>query len=133
MGATTKLLTLIERVEGATADQQREMLLEAYSAIYPDNPLGYWTSTDRARRFVAMLEAEAFESAAMTLVPEGRKVTIEHEPNCGFAMAGYAQARVYMPNKRDGYDVAEATTPALALTAACLRAHASLREGGEQQ
>jgi hypothetical protein len=64
--------------------------------------------------------------AAMTLVPEGRKVTLEHEPNCGFAMAGYAQARVYEPNKRDGFSVAEASTLALALCIAALKARASM-------
>lgn len=137
------LLELAERCEGASADEQREMLLLAFEAAmpmprptriarqpdgahWPGDGIGPYTSefsawSEMGRRFRKMLDALAFESAAMMLVPEGWNGFIR------FSTENEAMAGIYDP--ADGFwgDPSQSLgkTPALALTAASLRARES--------
>lgn len=119
------MTSLSDRVEAATADQQREMLSEAWKAIHGES----WQTTiyrhgslgaepDRAkgdvpRRFARMLDAEAYESAAMSLVPEGYSAIINTHLN---------SAMIALDGIWHTFHGSHAATPALALTAASLRA-----------
>ena len=115
----TDLLDLAARVEAAGADEQYQMLAMAFDAVFPEHELQgtphiEWKHEYRA--FRNMLAAEAYESAAMMLVPDGYAFGCGHGTDLerfpGWAWCG----------KDEGaYIFAE--TPALALTAACLRAH----------
>lgn len=118
------LLDLAARVEKAAPDQQAELIGDAWDLL---GPMCRWSSQESAR-FANMIEAGAYESAAMMLVPIscgwfiGWGQTRPDEPMGG--------ARITRNGCFIGYDAnydaisdAEATTPALALTAACLRAH----------
>ena len=74
----TDTQALIARLEAATADQQRELLIEAFEAFHPyPGPRHYlfteidWSWDRLHDRFMRMLDAEAYESAALTLAPEG--------------------------------------------------------------
>lgn len=113
---------LIARLEAATADHQRELLFEAFEAVHPYPGHEHylvdeidWTWDRLRQRFAAMVAAEAYESAALTLVPEG------------------GTAVFHLFNHRDGFwecDLGstgpdfrgQAATPALAIAAATLRA-----------
>lgn len=78
---------LIARLEAA-AGLHRELLLEAFDALHPYPGSEHYLKVsideidwtwDRLR-FLAMLDAEAYESAALTLVPDGmRRRTIVYE------------------------------------------------------
>lgn len=108
-----ELEALAERVEQATAEEQREMLWLAFCSLYPP-PAGVCVTS-----FLRKLDAEAYESAAMMLVPVGWVWTIHT-----FAI----QASAFLMNERDEQVRTRRqyiATPALALTAACLRSHAS--------
>lgn len=113
-----ELDALAERVEQATPEQQRDMLGLAWTALHPGPIFG----TDQEPlwgRFLKMLCAEAYESAAMSLVPEGLSGRLSW-------CAGAAAAEVYSPGKLGAATgTVAAATPALALTAAALRALAS--------
>lgn len=137
MATADELLKLAERIEAGGRYEQYALLIEAFALAFPDNYMdgrsgigpGRWTS------FKRMLDAEAYESAALTLVPEG----------CGW-LAGWGQTRPDEPmggaritrNARfvgceANYDAiadAEAATPALALAAAGLRALAGEKQHG---
>lgn len=114
-------IALAERVERAGADQQGQMLERAWETLAEHSaefrrfatahpPRGF---DNNAGKFSMMLDAMAYESAAMMLVPEGSYVEISGPSNCG----GWAC-------KVDFRHTAFATTPALALTSAALRAQA---------
>ena len=94
---------LPSRIEAADESEQRELLLEAFDAIFPEG------EADRLFRFVRMLNAEAYESAAMMLVP-----------------GGCPPIRLYITDKATAVFIGDieacALTPALALAAASLRA-----------
>jgi hypothetical protein len=126
------LMGLAERCEQAPAEEQREWLEQAFYAIneapdYGTDERAEWV--EKSRRFHRLINADAFLDAAMTLVPEGclwrleqrsgveRRDGIEHRSFN--ALAGLFDF--------DGYSqlFAIAATPALALTAASLRAIAS--------
>lgn len=119
MGQST-LLQLAERLEAAAADEQRALIWEAGVALR--------LAGDRMKY---MLQAEAYESAAMMLVPEGWHVT--HSGEGRFLTRGRFIATVETwdtvkaedeteihttPNRRHGVS----QTFALALGAAALRA-----------
>lgn len=133
----TNLPKLIERLESATAEQQRELLWQAWqvlrgSTYAPDDAAAARIADDADyQRFVKMLAAGAHESAALMLVPEGWQVTslgenvISEGWRCDLAerptsrqLAAYERGETYMVRSERG----EAATPALALTAACLKA-----------
>jgi hypothetical protein len=115
---------LIARLEAATADHQRELLFEAFEAVHPYPGHEHylvdeidWT-WDRLRQpFIAMLDAEAYESAALTLVPEGWNwgIFMRHDwPK--------QNAQVWHREREASTKHGEAATPALAIAAATLRA-----------
>lgn len=114
------LLKLAERAEQATADGQAAVLREAFEAIHGPKPsrvhggspeLTIWLSLFNP--FFYMLEAKAFESAALTLVPKG----------VGWAL--FDGKTVLTPDKGAQF-FGDAATPALALVAASLRARAAM-------
>jgi hypothetical protein len=109
------LLSLALRCEQASADEQWSLLREAGDALLATGDFG---KRDRFSRF---LNSEAYESAAMLLLPEG----------CAWQLGeceGVIGACVW-PNP-DSMPVVNAATPALAFTAASLRARASQESQG---
>ena len=113
-----ELLALAERCEQATADQQRELLLEAFEALTAE-----FVATPSAIRFVQMLDAEAYESAAMTLVPKGWVFgRLAQNP---ISLRWYCDLDWHpLSDDRDNASGSNAA-PALALCAAALRAGAA--------
>ena len=117
----TTLLALAERVEAATATEQREMLEAAFVAVHGPKPERVhggspeWIAwLDMHNPFFALLQAGGFLDAAMLLVPSG----------CTFDMVSHIDQTTVRIFDRTGpvTDCHAAATPALALTAACLRA-----------
>ncbi len=123
----TELLALAERIEQAGADEQRELLEDAFYLLHPIPAdastrwrAGRQTDEDEAhhkrlRRFQTLMGAEAFESAALMLIdPERYHWTLESRSfwlrwlNAGVVSELHAKA----------------ATPALAVAAAALRARA---------
>lgn len=107
-----ELIALAERCEAAGAGEQEELLEYAWLLVNcehetPDDSDEMMGLFDRLR---AMLAVEAYESAALMLVPEGK----------GFVVMGNG-AKV-------GGCIAASSTPALAIVAAALRARAGERE-----
>ena len=117
-------MTLISRVEQGSPDQQRELLWDAFSTIWPQVASGAWDAIDawyaRQDAFDAMLDAEAYLSAAETLVPEGWGWGAG---NCSEKDDSWASVTSPHGDCLD-YD-AYASTPALALLAAILWARES--------
>lgn len=99
---------LIERLEAATKDNA-DLILEAFRAIKPNY------ADDRAIR--AMLDAEAYESAALTLVPEGAVYAIETNDGPG-VYPEHVRASAWV----QGAARAFAATPALAIVIAAVKA-----------
>jgi hypothetical protein len=143
------LVELAARVEAATAEQQPELLRLAFYACFGD-PLAADFLSDRERpawieresRFFRMIDVEAFESAAMALVPEGWRWVMRQaspdkaNPNekgffarletADFESVTWGKGSDWLTEVIAGQDVfVWAATPALALTAACLRARAA--------
>lgn len=112
------LLELAEQCEAATANEQAELLEEAFRLIDPPPSRGTkWH--ERFDRFEQMLLAEAYESAAMTLVPEGwRKYVVD-------ADNGDAICELGNPDEDEADVGVRAKTWPLALCAAALRARAA--------
>ena len=109
------LTELAERCEKATAEQQRELLLEAFETL-----TAAFVATPSAIKFVRMLDAEAYESAAMTLVPEGWTYDAYQGPS---GQPHRWKLRTIGDGDKFYTEVeAKAATPALALCAAALRA-----------
>jgi hypothetical protein len=119
-----ELLALASRVEAETADG-REIMFEAWLAINGSEPAsGYsprsdppfcpkWEDYIKSRcRFLNLLQAEAYESSAITLVPEG------------WEWAYVDRQAIVRRADTMQHTFAKSATPALALTAAALRAHA---------
>lgn len=122
---TDTLMDLIERVEKATPELQGKLIDEAWEACAEDSAAfrrfacahssGFGTN---AGRFSAALEARAFESAAIMLVPEGFIF------GCGPKDATKTAWAWASPDGPLEYrSISNAATPALALCAAALRAH----------
>ena len=125
------LRSLAAKVEAAPSDNA-ELFGEVFRALFPkpariwvtDNN-GPWTEEysawqEKQSRFYELLEAEAYESAAMRLVPEG----VDWEVGYAKSHGEYLDERL---NGANGFAAVAgrnvfATSPALALTAACLRA-----------
>jgi hypothetical protein len=113
---------LADQCEQATAEQQRELLGRAFNAL---NPAPHTSMSDlskhaaKALRFRRMLDAEAYLDAAMMFC-DGGIVKVQMHPDLAKAYAEY-----YPPADLDGDGFrarSKDTTPALALTAASLRA-----------
>ena len=106
------LLELARRCERASANEQADVLIDAYEAISRTGRADY----DWATRFMRFIDAEAYESAALTLIPDWAS---------GWSAYKSGTAVVWPPisSKQDGFG-AQAATPALALCAAALKARA---------
>ncbi len=126
------LNTLVERIEAATPDQQRELLIEAWVAVHGPKPPRIHGGTPELTAwliaynpFHAMLDVNAYESAALTLVQEGCQWRVDSHYN----MAGVFE---YYMDQQEGPSMSEyggeGSTPALALCCAALRARMG---GGE--
>ena len=136
MTSKADLLALAERCEQATANEQEAILREARSLVYPRPTEGIrspewqeWTAKIGA--VGRMLDAGAYESAAMQLVPGGNDGEwntgrFNVDPGKCFAQAG-VQGDIVVEGVSFGQGLkvrgtATAATPALALLAALLRA-----------
>lgn len=117
---TPTLLELALRVEAGTAEEQASLLIKAFDATdWRSKRRGSLISHNpRWFRFGKMIHAEAFESAALMLEPEGYGICIRRFCD------GTGNATVYAPETSSPPSVA--ATPALALASASLRAHAAL-------
>jgi hypothetical protein len=113
-----ELNRLADRCEAASAEQQHDLLAEAFSAL-----TGAFVATPSAIRFMRILGAEAYLDAAMTLVPEGLKLLMDQQDGEEWAVSVWADQITPLVQSH-------AATPALALTAACLRARSAM-EGDE--
>jgi hypothetical protein len=119
-------------VEAATATEQREMLEAAFVAVHGPKPervhggspeLLAWLALHNP--FFALLQAGGFLDAAMSLVPSEMLWSVEW---AGHQTRGrIACCTIWKPHMPSS--TAVAATPALALTAACLRARAMLEQG----
>lgn len=114
-GAT--LLALAERVEKGAANEQRALLREAILLVQVDEPI------ELVQLRLEWIETGAFESAAMSLVPEGWDFTLDR-------VNGFGAAQIFSDRKLEAEGAGIGATPALALTAACLRSRAA--QGSEQ-
>lgn len=110
------LLDLAERCEKATEEQQRALLLEAFDAVFLDDPEA------RFLRFRRLVDAGAYLDAAMTLVPDGYDWIIGRT-NDGLTIPAEVGGR------GDEY-MRFGNTPALALCAAALRARSQDEQTG---
>lgn len=115
---------LAARAERAKPEEQRVVLEAAYNLRYGGLPADIQylhasciafnqDAADHAERFTTMLDAEAWESAALMLLPEGWSWRMVEDLD----LPGRASIV-----KNSGLYFAEATTPALALIAAIARA-----------
>lgn len=120
-----KLVDLAERCEAAMAEQQAELLREAFALVFgperSETRPGIWRWNSRWLRPRGMLSAYAFESAAMTLVDERALWATGSMEDGPFARLCWP-----MPDGSflNGYFESKAATPALALCAAALKARA---------
>lgn len=117
------LLALAERCEQATgADALTRLdLLEMFRSAYPRAAFASGKASDAARnRFIWLWENGATLDAALTLVPEGHDTQVHL-----YAGREGEGAVIVTPSKRIGLPRVFAATPALALCAAALKAHAS--------
>jgi hypothetical protein len=125
-----EIIALAERCEKATGEKRETLTIfeDAFALCFPkpsriwvaDNN-GPWTPEysrhhERGWAFSEMLEANAFLDAAMTLVPEG----------WGYSIC--PTSALLTRSTSDHGVMARAATPALALTAAALRARATLQQ-----
>lgn len=126
----TELAERIER-EGAS----RELLLKAFGVVFPIPPIesgngcggdcplcGY---EDRRQRFVAMIDAEAWLSAAEMLVPEGwaSVALFRHDDGTWTACLAGNDGHMMAEDPDEFFvEVEYLPTPAAALCAAALRA-----------
>ena len=114
--------------ERAKPEEQRAVLEAAYNLRYGGLPADIQylhasriafnqDAADHAEHFTVMLDAEAYESAALMLVPDGAAWKMQTD----FGLPG--RASIYSASK-DNFYTTDASTPALALIAACARAAA---------
>lgn len=135
-----ELIALAERCEAAGAGEQEELLEYAWLLVNcehetPDDSDEMMGLFDRLR---AMLAAEAYESAALALVPPSYRLGDLNERNSGdFGCALFPRDFLRQFSTYEAYvdTVHENTiwrgaapTPALAIAAASLRARAGERE-----
>jgi hypothetical protein len=107
------LLALASRVEAGTAEQQADLIQDAWDMM---GPLVRWTP-EQARKFGIMIDAEAYESAALMLVPDG---AVRRSGDSARGLMGTFFCDMILEDGRDFH--ALANTEAGAITAASLRA-----------
>lgn len=107
---------LATRLEQGTAEQQRELLIAVFEVIHGERIVRHHTGRTTYHplwfKFNKMLNAEAYESAALMLVPEGWTWTLRS--------SGFFELR--HPDKCNLDTEGREITLALALAAAALRA-----------
>ena len=106
------LTALIARVEAATVAEQSDVLAAALMAARKAG----WFAAKQYSSALRMLAASAYESAALTLVPEGMVW------NAGNDTPGWAHVWRDSPQYDGRPHDGRSATPGLALTAAALRA-----------
>lgn len=128
---TTDLNEMAERVERATADEQRAVIEQAaagmaFRRLWPPHA----DDTELVSRFYALLNAGAYLDAALSLA-----IRPDHgEPDFDLSrgVAGWdcnvSLKELWVPDGRSQ----GAKTPALALTAAALRAIATQEQSNDQ-
>jgi hypothetical protein len=135
------LHSLAARAEAADPSEQREVLNAAFRAIHGEKPPRVLGGSDaltswlyRYNPFFKMLDAEAYESAAMMLVPEGWSVFLLRLPEgrgeASLLEFGEPDEKGKRWRRAGMIDTGRrtASTPALALVAAYLRARATQGE-----
>lgn len=115
---TDDLINLIERLEAAEEAEQGALILEALT--YAQHFSRRWITAAQYCLALAQLKCKAYESAALTLVPEGRFWTVDN------SAAAYTSELGSGPQNATTGD---ATTPALALTIAALKACKAVGDG----
>lgn len=103
---------LIGRIEAAGVEQQAGLLREAATVLLGSVP-------DRMNR---MLAAEAWESAAMMLVPNGYAWAFTNIKGGGYERRDFSACSAALGDLSGNPIHANAATPALALASAALRA-----------
>ncbi len=113
------MIALAERAELAGIALQSELLCKAWDLLGPS----VRPSNARALKFALMIDTESYESAALMLVPDRWYTRLAMEDRHSHSWRWDLRGGM-------GVDVgARAATPALALTAAALRAHAHAAGG----
>lgn len=114
MSATRRaeLDALAARVAASPAEQQLDVLGDVWDALGPMTR----PSSEQARRFAIFLDAGAYDSAAAALVPPRMQYGAGRD-NIVAGPAGWAWV-----TSDESYDIERASTPALALAAAAVRA-----------
>lgn len=119
---------LIAALEKATANDAR-LMFEAFCAVNPEPSGAAWAAWSKKRaRFAKMLDAEAYESAALTLVPEGCYADVcfdPRDPSCGIYQRDFWKNG----DTEQHSHVEGVATPALAICIAGLKAHLPLIDG----
>jgi hypothetical protein len=125
------------RCEQASVEEQADLLEEAFRLCDPPpkrmyanerrrqvtQPWAEWS--DREERFMEMMYWQAYESAAMTLVPDGWEfIRLERQRALPDVPDGWLFECVLMEPHGKGYSKTYAQTKALAICAAALRARA---------
>lgn len=121
------LADLADRVESATpVALGRAALIVIFQTARPRSSFSTGKESDVARnQFISLWEIGGSLDAAMMLVPEGHVGRIGYGPDgSGFNWAFCTKHAAWMAG--DDLPRANGATPALALTAAALRAHAHL-------
>ena len=124
----TPMTDLLNRIAVATVDQQRELLLEAFCAVHGDPVITHATGKIEFHpawfKFSNILNTEAYENAALTLIPEGWRLSdlADQDPKDGKATAHLVRiGRGYGPLPEDR-SWAVGATMAIALLGAILKA-----------
>jgi hypothetical protein len=125
------LHSLTAWAEAADPSEQREVLIAAWVAINGPDLAGGWATPDggcgtNARwKFDRMIDAEAYESAAMMLLPA------RHNREHRVPVASRPEVYLWEPGTVPPF-TGRAATEALALVAACLKARATQGENDAQ-
>jgi hypothetical protein len=123
------LHSLAARAEAADPSEQREVLIEALHVLHPMPDPNVRGSFDQWNGFQArysrMIVAEAYESAAMMLLPP------RHNREHRVPVASRPEVYLWEPGTVPPF-TGRAATEALALVAACLKARATQGENDAQ-
>ena len=120
MTTPNDLTALAARMQEAQAEEQRELLEAAYKLLNPRKGLGWDRAiqhADKQCRFDSMIYGQAYESAALMLIPDGFDWAM-FRTNGGLTIHAWCGSR----------DETFAQTPALAIASSALLAHVENRK-----